>query len=192
MEMNEHEFERAGQSNTDAVSEALEQYWSASGVSSLLFSSNKSGSAALKSSIAVDSALLYPIYRQFERWINLKLKKTSTIRTKFKIKLLDVTRQNYSDILNTYTNLFSYGIGISNVLALLGYELNDFTSISYLEDTVLGLHNKIKPLQNSYTQSSSSTSSGTSTGTSAGRPRLDEGDLEIEGEKSREKRANEN
>lgn len=191
MEMNEHEFERAGQSNTDAVSEALEQYWSASGVSSLLFSSNKSGSAALKSSIAVDSALLYPIYRQFERWINLKLKKTSTIRTKFKIKLLDVTRQNYSDVLNTYTNLFSYGIGISNVLALLGYELNDFTSISYLEDTVLGLHNKIKPLQNSYTQSSSSTSSGTSTGTSAGRPRIDEGDLEIEGEKSREKRANE-
>lgn len=27
MDMDEHSFEKAGQSNTDAVSEALEQYW---------------------------------------------------------------------------------------------------------------------------------------------------------------------
>ncbi|NDO41808.1 hypothetical protein CWE04_11770 [Thomasclavelia cocleata] len=181
MDLMEHTFERAGQANTNAVAEALEQYWGASGVSSLLFSSDKSGTTALKSSILVDSALLFPIYRQLERWLNYRLKKMPT-EYKFRVQILNVTELTYDSILERYMKTVNLGIGISELMALLGYEFNDVDNMLYLEHDVLDLHNRLKPLQSSYTQSSNSNSN------SEGRPKNKDGELEIEGENTRVKR----
>lgn len=182
MDLLEHTFDKAGQSNTDAVADALEQYWGASGVSSLLFSSDKSGTTALKASILVDASLLFPIYRQFERWINLRLKKLP-YKNKFRIQMLNVTEQTYDSILDRYMKTISMGIGISETMALLGYEFNDVDTMLYMEQDVLDLHTRLKPLQSSYTQSGKNSSND-----NKGRPKNDDGDLEIEGENTRLKR----
>lgn len=181
MELMEHTFDKAGQSNTDAVSEALEQYWGASGVSSLLFSSDKSGTTALKSSILVDSALLFPIYRQLERWLNYRLKKMP-YEYKFRVQILNVTEQTYDSVLDRYMKTINMGMGISEVMVLLGYEFNDVDTMLYLEQDVLDLQSRLKPLQSSYTQSGNNSSE------EKGRPKNDDGNLEIEGAKTRIKR----
>ncbi len=188
MEMVEHSFEKAGQSNTDAVAEATEQYWGASGVSSLLFSSDKSGSAALKASILVDSTMLYPIYRQFERWINYRLKLMPT-KNKFKVEFINVTEQTKSDVIDTYMKVFTSGVGKSYILALMGYDFYDAKSLSYLEDDVLGLDTAFKPLQTSYTMSAKQESVNTNTNTTVddkgGRPAKNDNEIEIETDNTR-------
>ena len=190
MDMDEHSFEKAGQSNTDAVAEALEQYWGASGVSSLLFSSDKSGSAALKASILVDSTMLYPIYRQFERWINYRLKLINTTTT-FRVEIINVTEQTYSDVLDRYMKVFNSGVGKSYVAALMGYDFYDVKSLSYLEDDVLGLDTAFKPLQTAYTLSSKNNQSQVQTQTNVedkgGRPQKDDSEIETTTDESREK-----
>jgi hypothetical protein len=190
MDMDEHSFEKAGQSNTDAVAEALEQYWGASGVSSLLFSSDKSGSAALKASILVDSTMLYPIYRQFERWINYRLKLINTTTT-FRVEIINVTEQTYSDVLGRYMKVFNSGVSKSYVMALMGYDFYDVKSLSYLEDEVLGLDTAFKPLQTAYTLSSKNNQSQVQTQTNVedkgGRPQKDDSEIETGTDESREK-----
>ena len=191
MDMDEHSFEKAGQSNTDAVSEALEQYWGASGVSSLLFSSDKSGSTALKASILVDSTMLYPIYRQFERWINYRLKLINTTTT-FRVEIINVTEQTHTDVLDRYMKVFNSGVGKSYVAALMGYDFYDVKSLSYLEDDVLGLDTAFRPLQTAYTLSSKNNQNQTQIETTnvddkGGRPQKNDSEIEIETDKSREK-----
>ena len=190
MDMDEHSFEKAGQSNTDAVAEALEQYWGASGVSSLLFSSDKSGSTALRASILVDSTMLYPIYRQFERWINYRLKLINTTTT-FRVEIINVTEQTSEYVLDRYMKVFNSGVGKSYVAALMGYDFYDVKSLSYLEDDVLGLDTAFKPLQTAYTMSSKNNQSQVQTQTNVedkgGRPQKDDSEIETGTDESREK-----
>ena len=82
--------------------------------------------------------MLYPIYRQFERWINYRLKLINTTTT-FRVEIINVTEQTHTDVLDRYMKVFNSGVGKSYVAALMGYDFYDVKSLSYLEDDVLGL-----------------------------------------------------
>lgn len=97
--------------------------------------------------------------------------------------MLNVTEQTYDSILDRYMKTISMGIGISETMALLGYEFNDVDTMLYMEQDILDLHTRLKPLQSSYTQSGNNSSND-----NKGRPKNDDGDLEIEGENTRLKR----
>ncbi len=182
LDVSEHTFDRAGQSATDPVSEATEQYWNASGVSSLLFSSDKSGSSVINASTLVDSAMIFSVYRQFERWINYRLKISNT-RYKFQVQLLDTTIFNRKEMLDMYSSVLDRGFPTtSHVLSILGLQFNDVENMNYLENEIFKFKENFTPYQSSYTMSSNQDNNNDS-----GRDKKDDSQIEEKTEESRQR-----
>lgn len=170
--------------NRNAVNDAEEQFWNASGVSELLFGSGKSSANALSKSIIADEINIYPIVRQIERWLNRRL-----IPTKHKVKLLDVTYFNHSDVFDTLLKAGNTGMPVKTAMAsVLGYTPYETLMMAELENNVLEMRDSVysQPLKSTNTMSSDDIDS------EGGRPLSDEDDLSPEGEATRINEGNEN
>jgi hypothetical protein len=168
--------------DTDVVAQAERDYYNATGVSQALFNSEKSNNASLNKSIVTDEQIVFGVLRQIERWVNRKLKFSST-KYKFKVKFLDSTIFNKQEVNDKYLKAAQHGMPVLLELsASLGLSPSDLTSKTFLENDVLDLHSKLVPLKSTHTQSGKD-----STGT---KPMKEESELEEEGLKSREKDAN--
>ena len=165
----------------NAVTEAVEQFWAASGVSELLFGSGKSSANALSKSIIADEVDIYPLMRQLERWINRRLRLQRG--RKFKIKFLDVTSFNDRDMFDTLAKAGSSGMPVKTAMAAtLGYTPYEVLSMAKLENDVLKMRDEVynEPLLSSNTMSSNAASD-----KEGGRPLTKEDELSPEGEKAR-------
>jgi len=180
LEIGEHSFERGNSSNSiNRVSEAETNFWSAGGVSELLFNSQKSSSATINSSIKSDEEIVFAVMRQIERWVNRKLKRESGTY-KFKIEFLDVTLYSRKEYLENLLKNGQYGLPVVNaIFSCLGYSPHDADAMAFLENEVLKYHYKLIPLQSSHTQGGNSTDEG-------GAPKSDDDDLSEAGVQTRE------
>ena len=182
MDVEKFNFAKDNVAETNAVNQAVQQFWEASGVSELLFGSGKSSSNALVKSIIADEINIYPLMRQIERWINRKLRLMRK-RNKFRIKFLDVTSFNDEDTFDSLLKAGNSGVPVKNAIAAtLGFTPYEILQMSALENDVLKMRDEI---YNQPLLSASQTSSDILNG-EAGRPEMDADDLSDEGEAARE------
>lgn len=177
MDINAIKLERKNKDN-DAVAEATRDYFNDTGVSQYLFNSDKANNASISKSIATDEQIVFGVLRQVERWVNRKLK-FSNNKYKFTVKFLNTTVFNKEDVQDRYLKAAQYGIPVIQELsASLGLSPSALTSKLTLQNDILKLHEKLKPLQSTHTQSSS--------GESEAKPLSNEDEISEEGLKTRE------
>lgn len=128
---------------------AENSFYNSAGVSNLLFNSEKAGSIGLKYSIQVDEMFVLSLYRQFERWINYKIR-LKTEENKFKILFPDITRFNQEDKIDTYLKTAQFGFPKSLVACAMGLTPNELEGLIEFENAT-GIIEKLKPLQSSHT-----------------------------------------
>lgn len=179
MKIGEHSFEKAGTASAvNVVADAETSFYNAGGVSQLLFNSEKSSSATIGNSIKSDEEIVYAVLRQFERWINRKLKQESGTY-KYKLLFLDTTIYSRKEFIEMLLKNGQYGMPIVNALcSCMGYSPADTEAMAFLENEVLQYHFKLVPLQSSHTQ--------TGEDNEDGRPKVDDDELSESGTKTRD------
>ena len=182
MELEPIEFQR-DTIDIDNVAKAEKGFWSASGTSQSLFSTENNTTQGINSSIATDEQIVFALLRQFQRWTN-RFVKYAHGETMFSIEILDVTYFNQEKYYKHLLELSQYGIPVKTLIpASVGIEPIEVVGLSHLENEVFGIHESWIPLQSSHTMSNkdreaSSPSSGGEEPTSptedtGGRPRED-------------------
>ena len=158
--------------NSDNVSEAESALYNSAGVSQLLFNSDGAG-AALTKSIIVDENVAFDVLRQFERWINRKLKEENNKVIKFRVTFLDITRYSKDDYIKGLKEASSLGLPVKlKYSSAMGQSPSSALNMEFLENSVLNIVDNWVPLQSSHTQS----------GDTGGKPKSNEGDLSQSGE----------
>lgn len=173
-------FEKSNTGDNDTIAEAEQHLYSASGVSALLFNNNKASANALALSIKVDQAMTYGIVKSIESVLNRFLHNQSYGKN-FKVTFLDCSPFNRKEKGEAYIKACQYGLPmISYYAASQGMSQDEVDYMDFLEDTVLDLKSRFKPLQSSSTQSSSTS------GNDVGRNEKDDDELTESGEQTRE------
>lgn len=181
MEMEKFNFSKPSvTADQNAVADAEEQFWSSSGVSSLLFGASKSSTNSLAKSIIADEINVLPLLHQIERWINRKLS-AHRGKYKFKVRFMDVTAFNQTDMFDTLLKAGNAGLPVKNALAAtLGLTPFEALAMSELENDILHMRDTVygEPLKSSSTMASEDSE--------GGRPTVDDDDLSPAGETTRE------
>jgi len=165
------------QTDTDQVAQAERDYYNAAGVSQFLFNSEKVTSVGLSKSINTDEQIIFALLRQFERWVNRKLKNFNT-KYKFRIRFLNTTVFNVDNVFEKYLKAAQYGMPVKLALgASLGLSGSEMANMVFLENEIMELHDTLIPLSSSHTQSSKG---------EKGRPQKSEDELTESGVKTRD------
>ena len=154
-EVQDFNFENAGTANqVNIYSDSVSQFFTASGVSELLFNSSKSSSATISNSIKNDSEMIFHIHRMIERVINKKLKQRDKTY-KFSIKMLDITTYNQKEYIENILKMAQVGesTSILSIPSAMGFTPSEAYGADILVFNV-DYVNKWKPLQSSHTTSS--------------------------------------
>ena len=140
----------------DATLTRMEQnIYAQAGVTGSIFAST--GSSSLESSLNNDLALMMYLANKFSRFITNLLNDTfANGNITFKYQIMPITYYNVSTFVDSSFKLV--GSGYSALMPALAFGLSqrDLVNIKDLENEVLKLGDKLKPLTTSYTQSSSS------------------------------------
>lgn len=164
------------QTDTDQVAQAERDYYNAAGVSQFLFNSEKVTSAGLSKSINTDEQIIFALLRQFERWVNRKLKNFNSTY-KFRVRFLNTTVFNVDDVFEKYLKAAQYGMPVKLALgASLGLSGNEMVNMVFLENEIMQLQDTLVPLSSSHTQSNKG---------EIGRPQKSDDELTDSGEKTR-------
>lgn len=163
-------FSNVSSSDKKEVSQAEDNVYVDSGISPVVFGKGANSSTGLKTSNLIDSARLFTLYRQFERWLNFYFK--NEFKEKFVVKLLDVTVHTVEEEVNRLYQLATMGVPVKLQLSTLVQSQAEERG-SLLLEKVLGLADEWLPLNSSFVQS----------GNEGGRPT--QTDVTESGEKSR-------
>lgn len=162
--------------DNDNVAQAERNYYNASGVSQFLFNSDKATSLGLSMSVKTDEQLVFSILRQFERWVNRKLKYFNTTY-KFRVKFLNITVYNAGDMFEKYLKGAERGLPVKSMLgASLGLSPSSLSNMAFLENSILNLHEEFIPLSSTHTSSGKE---------EAGRDKLPDDKISDNGDKTR-------
>lgn len=183
MPINKISFEKSNTGDTDTISEAEQNLFSAAGVSSLLFNNDKASANALLLSIKADQSITFGIVKSIEDMVNRYIQAQSFGKN-FKVTFLDCSPYNRKELGDMYLKACQYGLPfISMYAASQGMSQSEVDSMSFLENDVLGLTERFTPLQSSSTQSSADSKGATDEG---GAPQKDIDNLSESGEQNRE------
>lgn len=167
--------------DADIVAKAERDYYNSAGISQVLFNSDKITGTGLNKSITTDEEIVFMCLRQFERWLNRKLKQINKTY-KFRVKILDTTIFNIDSVRDSYLKSAQYGLPVKSALAsTLDLTPSSLINMTFLENEVLNLPEKLIPL------SSSHTTSGTST---PGAPEKSDNQISDNGAKTRDNETN--
>jgi len=179
-------FERSNTADTDTISEAEQNLFSAAGVSSLLFNNDKASANALVLSIKADQAITYGIVKSIEDVVN-RFIQAQGYGKNFKVTFLDCSPFNRKELADSYLKACQFGIPmISYYAATQGLNQSELDCMSFLENEILGLPDMFRPLQSSSTMSSSGTGDGGGATDEGGAPEKDIDELSEGREKNRE------
>lgn len=182
MDSKDFNFENAGTADNNNVNNSIKTFWNDAGVSSMIFGDENKTSATLNVSIKADMQIVFSLARQIERNINRLLKKYAT-KYKFKLNFLDITYYNKDELVTQYLKLAQSSLPMTT-MACSAASLSpiDMIGMNYLETDVLHIHDKLRALSTSYTQSSESN----------GAPTVEEREVQLSdaGEKSRDNEVN--
>lgn len=185
MPINKISFEKANTGDTNTISEAEQNLFTAAGVSSLLFNNDNASANALLLSIKADQAITFGIVKSIEDVVNRFIQAQSYGKN-FKVTFLDCSPFNRKEMGDMYLKACQYGLPfISMYAASQGMSQSEVDCMSFLENDVLNLTERFVPLQSSSTQSAAS-SDGNGATDEGGAPTKDVGDLTDSGEQSRE------
>ena len=180
MDINKISFERSSNSDSNSVSDAEENLFSAAGVSSLLFNNSKASANALLLSIKADQAMTFGIVKSIECVLNRFIQSQSYGKN-FKVTFLDCSPFNRKECGDAYLKACQLGIPmVSYYCASQGLGQDEMDCMNFLEDDILGIKGRFVPLQSSSTQSKSVTDS------SPGRTEKEMDELTDSGEQTRE------
>lgn len=172
-------FERTHTGDTNTIAEAEQNLFTAAGVPSLLFNSDKSSANALNLSIKVDQALTFSIVKSIENVIN-RFIHAQSFGKYFRMTFLDCSPFNRKELGDAYIKACSYGLPmLSYYCASQGLSQLEMNTMNFLENDVLNLVERFKPLQNSATLSADSTAE-------VGRAKKEDTELTEQGEQTRE------
>lgn len=178
-------FERTHTGDTDTISSAEQNLFTAAGVSSLLFNNEKASANALLLSIKADQAITYGIVKSIEDAVN-RLIQAQSYGKNFRVNFLDVSPFNRKEAGDAYLKAASYGLPtISAYAASQGIGQAELDCMSFLEGRVLGLQDLFRPIQSSSQMSSSDVDSNAATD-EGGAPTKDISELSDSGEQSSE------
>lgn len=141
---------------TNNLSDAIGNLYDSSGVPASIFNGT-TVSSAMKLSIENDAAMLYRVYRQFERYMNrfIKLRKFNRMNYKFAFRIQDSTVFNRDIVTDAYLKAAEHGLPFKVDYAVsLGITPNRMLGNLFNENIALGIHNQLIPLPTSYTLSS--------------------------------------
>ena len=184
MPINKISFEKTNTGDTDTISDAEQNLFTAAGVSSQLFNNEKASSNALLLSIKADQAITFGIVKSIEDAVNRYIQAQSWGKN-FKVTFLDCSPFNRKELGDGYLKACQFGIPmVSYYAASQGLNQAELDCMSFLENDVLGLSQMFKPLQSSSTMSSADGGLGATS--EGGAPQKDIGDLTDSGEQTRE------
>lgn len=184
--MQDFSFASTRTAEVNDVVDAEEQFWMASGVSSLIFGSVKAtSSSSLILSVKPDEQLAFSILLQFQRYFNKKIKKMN-LNYGFKIEFTSQSIFNNNEYVDRYAKAGQYGLPVKMAYASsLGLSPSDVIGLTYLEEDILNLSidSWTNPLISSNVQSGD-----------GGRPTAEESGTHIgdAGEQTRENDSNAN
>lgn len=185
MEIEKISFERTHTGDTDTISDAEQNLYTAAGVSSLLFNNAKASANALMLSIKADQAVTYGIVKSIEDMVN-RFIQSQGYGKNFKVNFLDVSPFNRKEVGDAYLKAASYGLPtISAYAASQGIGQAELDTMSFLEGEVLGLHKLFIPIQSS-TQISPDDLENKGATDEGGAPRKELGDISESGEQNQE------
>lgn len=165
----------------DLLSSSMKSVFDDSGVSEMLFNSQKSGSIGLDASIKTDVALSWQLVESIEKWVQRYIIfKDSSNSYNFEILKSDIF--NRDKVITSELSLANNGLPNKMRLAASAgmNPLNTLSSLVF-ENDILDLASKFVPLQTSFTMSSSD---------QGGAPEKDESDLSDEGASTKDKGSN--
>ncbi len=140
-------------SDTTKVQRATKEVLNTSGGAQLLDSSNVSGGEALRLSCKSDTELaLSSLLGQIQGWVNRML--SYQVSNPAKVKFIEVSTYTKDALKESMQKDLQYGF--PNILAinsLNGFSEMDTLALNFLEQDVLGLTNKFKPLTSAATVS---------------------------------------
>ena len=135
-------------------------------------------------SIKADQALTYSIVKSIECMLNRFIHRHGYGKN-FRVTFLDVSIFNRKEYGDAMLKAATYGLPtLSYYAASQGLSQDDLDGMNFLEDNVLELKTRLKPLQSSSTLSGSGEDSGDG---EPGRPKSDIGELTDSGEQSQER-----
>lgn len=185
MPINKISFEKSNTGDTNTISEAEQNLFTAAGVSSQLFNNTKASSGALLLSIKADQAITFGIVKSIEDMVNRYIQAQSYGKN-FKVTFLDCSPFNRQELGESYLKACQYGIPmVSYYAASQGLNQAELDCMSFLENDVLGLSEMFRPLQSSSTLSTTTADSNAATD-EGGAPQKNIGELTDSGEQSRE------
>lgn len=171
-------FDNSNKAQSNAVADATNELFSAAGVSSLLFNSNKSSSNALLLSIKADQGLVYGVVKNIEDVINRYIQ-SLTYGKYFKVTILDTSPFNRDEVGGQYLKMCQVGMPmVSYLAAAYGMPQSDLSNMNFLEDTILGIKERFMPLRSTNTMPAESQE--------RGRPEAEMGELSDNGELAKE------
>lgn len=170
-------FDKSGSADSDNITKAESAVFSSAGVSSQVFNSSNNSSNSLALSIKADQRETYKVVLKIENAINRFLMSQSYSKN-FRLKFLDISPFNEKEKAEEYHKAITVGAPvISLYCASMGINQDEMIGLNFLEQDILDLPTKFKPLQSSHTQS----------GSDGGRPEKVD-DLSDNGEKSKEQK----
>ncbi|OPH47614.1 hypothetical protein BC351_10515 [Paenibacillus ferrarius] len=168
------------QNKNDIVGIGQQHFYESAGTSPILFGDKGTNGIGIKASIKTDEAYVMHMYRQFERFINYKLRKV-TGSYRFKITFPDITIFNREEKMDMYLKAANFGFPKLLVACALGITPQQLVNLSNFESS-LGLENIMKPLISSHTLSGDK---------EGGASKKSDKDITDEGQKSRDNGSNE-
>lgn len=140
--------------DADGVAKAERDFWSGSGTSQALFSTENNTSQGITMSIKTDEQMIFLMLNQLERWLNRFLTMNGYANL-FKAEIMHVTYFSQEAVYKQYLEASTYGLPLKlHVASVLGLEPIAMMGLVNLENDVFELHDKLMPLQSSHTQSS--------------------------------------
>ena len=167
--------------DVNKIENATKTVYNSAGGAQILNSSTISGSTAWSGAIKSDmkyaqASLLPQTQAYINRFLSYQVSKPA------KVVMLEVSPYTKQEMIDSMQKNLQYGFqSIITLNSLYGYSELQTLSLQYLEDDVLGLKEKIKPLQSANTQSGDSDKE-------SGGQKKSTGDLTDEGEASIDKR----
>ena len=127
-------FEKSNTGDTDTISEAEQNMFTAAGVSSLLFNNDKASANALLLSIKADQAITFGIVKSIEDMVNRFIQSQSYGKN-FKVTFLDCSPFNRKELGDMYLKACQFGLPfISMYAASQGMSQSEVDCMSFLEN----------------------------------------------------------
>ena len=162
------------------LTNAEHNIYAQAGVSDQIFSSV--GSSTLESSIKNDISLMMYLAHKFERFVtNVLNSNFANGNISFSYKILPVSQHNEKDYVDTAFKMASSGYSFLLPAVAQGFTQREFLSLKELENDVLELGEKMKPLVSGFAQSGEAP-----TDDEGGRPKKEQ-EKKADGTKAKEK-----